>query len=628
MPRVHLGNSRRAGSSTREALSRRSSSSSGSKDNSNGGPPASLADGWHSDDQFGFEDDVGEGDRSESNNNNGFGGSSPMAAAASPKTQRLSSLPPKQNRQQRRRKKALYDSSDYASSTESSSPSMASSSDAKPTPNRRNATTAKKRQKPATKSKRTAAVRMKPTVTSPTITLKSLSEKTHVNTSKKKKQAPAGKKHPIGKPIQRFSSGATNKNGENAEKRQHLQQKTGKRTKAPSSARNKQHALSTKNAKKNTGRAVASSSPLSSGEASYDYTTRKKKRAGISNEGNTKFVDCLVDTDDEKGADEGDDYGENEILIVNARKETAKHHKKKEEKLCARFRGVRDERRQPTQVLPLRGLVIDNRAINTVAGESLARHSFLKYISTFLEGGLASGVLISHTAAAADDSGNTATVVASLVHRAIFLQEEEVAVRGKKSGDRDSVSGGMDKGRVAESAQVAVLPRVSYLFESKEPSPVTATLKEKRAVWLAELLTPIRPNASLSISNSSNCNPGRVPCGFTASDSWTYFADLGKSVLKCLEKKFEYGSHKEEIICWVQLKQSTTSYPALLIISIRMKLFAFAQLLCSLRMQASSRTFNQRLIFTSSKNSGNAFIRNIFAHPLVYHLKQRIWSHQ
>ena len=212
--------------------------------------------------------------------------------------------------------------------------------------------------------------------------------------------------------------------------------------------------------------------------------------------------------------------------------------------------------RQQIQVLPLRGLAIDNRTLpNNVTSETMAIQSFLGLVPRLIKDGLDKGVLSSFSQY--EDGGGGGTIVAALVHGAKCLETAEDNANSK-SKKKDGLSRG--KGRSGALVETAVVPRASYLFEPNEQSNVHVdTMEDQQALWLTNLVSPINKgfagpdndailegkmdggfegNSSFDhgaeytmdgrandLGGSSKYNGHN---GFKAADSWSYFGDLGK----------------------------------------------------------------------------------------------------
>jgi len=533
------------------------------------GLPSDEFDQFDYDNEFDYGGDFNNSQSIKKGSGGGVGSSSPpsLPAPALSKTQK-SPLPSKN---QKRRSKTLYDSSDSSSSDSSSS---SSDDDELVLSSKKKAPTKKKPMGKKQMNSNIGASRIggltkkvKPTVTSPNITLSSLSKNSKNSSqnstpTKKKKKPPVMGRKPMGKPINnKLSSKAMNDDDENTENQQQAATTSkGKRKKAPA-GENKQTVSFSKNTKK--GAAASSSSD----EASKGSNKKKKgneKNANKSSNNNnssssrsrssksSKYVsDCLQDTDDDESSED------DEVTIME--KKTAKKQKSIQKAIVqvgtnsrgnSRDDNSSHEKQHRIQVLPLRGLAIDNRAIPTVSGDSMARHSFLGYIPRLLEGGLEKGVLFSTSAASSSASSSTAgsTVVASLAHGTKCSQRE--GAKGRVAG----------KGRAGALVQTAVVPRVSYLFESRAQettslSTLSTTLspqdgslsREERATWLSDLLAPINSGfggrngtngnngldtamASSMSDATSNENSYSGPNGFAAGDSWSYFGDLVEAI--------------------------------------------------------------------------------------------------
>ena len=178
--------------------------------------------------------------------------------------------------------------------------------------------------------------------------------------------------------------------------------------------------------------------------------------------------------------------------------------------------------RTAIQVLPLRILAIDNRALPTPAGDSMARSSFLGYIPHLVRGGLERGVLSSFSTSSDAGVGGS-TIVASLVYGA-----EEASRRGEEATVRAGGGGA--------SARTSAVPRVSCLFERDDGE---AASEGDQSSWLSDRLRPVnvelggRDGAAIDGAGIIGRNADRLlgpPRGFAAEDGWGCFGDLVDAV--------------------------------------------------------------------------------------------------
>lgn len=158
------------------------------------------------------------------------------------------------------------------------------------------------------------------------------------------------------------------------------------------------------------------------------------------------------------------------------------------------------------QILPFRGIAIDNRAIPTFEGDSMARHSFLAHFPEFLEGGLEKGVLVS--------AGAGADGVGSVIASSVLVEGGTMGIRASYlyDGCNGSSCHG-DEGSVA----------------------LDGASERERALWLSDFLTPVNhgfgSNGGGLIGSDMelyNEHGQQLPDGFAADDSWVYFGDLGE----------------------------------------------------------------------------------------------------
>jgi len=595
MPRLHLGSDRRTGLSSRAASQRRCSSSSSShsplppddKSKVGGTSAAAVATTETADcglshddlspefDQFDYDDDSfdyggdnKQGVTTKGPNDAGIDSEDGVGAARSSSPQlfattQKSSLP--SNKKKQRRRMMFYDSSDSSSSS--------SCDDGESFMSKNRPVTTKK--KTPTKKNTNNSIggigrggpetKLKPTVASLKITLSSLSSKT--NSTKKK--SVGNKKMPMGKPIKRPSKAKNVRNSEeNIENQQRPNRAAyttnttitttsasdkSKKKKAPAVGK-KQSVSFSKNTKNNANdkgndkgigvKNKRKSKPTNNGSGPTNNSKRSRQVVG-----------CLLDTDEE---DFGENSEEGDEVIVVEKKTATNNHKTQTRNSTTQKKAGRvvdtinnssnddivplqgHRQYDPIQVLPLRGLAVDNRAIPTVTGDSMARHSFLGYIPQLLEGGLEKGVLSSFSA--------SATVVSSLVHGTKCSQQQDDSKGARTVG----------KGRAGSLVQRAVVPRASYLFGSREQDsapPIACRLTNyERSLWLSDFLAPINNGfegheciddsgadtgfdygldstmANNTSNNTSNEMNRRRPSGFAAGDSWSYFGDLIEAI--------------------------------------------------------------------------------------------------
>ena len=89
--------------------------------------------------------------------------------------------------------------------------------------------------------------------------------------------------------------------------------------------------------------------------------------------------------------------------------------------------------------------------------------------------------------------------------------------------------------------QSSVVPRASCLFEysneeKNDTNNKSVTLsKDEQSLWLSDFVSPINSGFETAGDNHHMNSSGSIKSteGFTASDGWNCFGDLGKCVLSC-----------------------------------------------------------------------------------------------
>ena len=354
----------------------------------------------------------------------------------------------------------------------------------------------------------TAAYRRKPTHSSPTITVSDLAKKKKKSTSgsnnSQRRQSSSSKNKPVGKPVNNTKGKTTKKsNNKNASN-------SNNKRKKGDDGKGKQQ----QGGKKKQQVSFSVDSDNSDDEDVYTSSTKKKSKRGDNKKSNnTKYDDsCLFDTDEDESNESSS--GVDDVMIVEEKKAPKKNTKK------SITTKNNSNTNKDVQVLPQRVLAVDNRVMPTPTADSMARVSFLNCIPQLVEGGVLKGVLDSNS-----------TIMASLVN-------------GTTSSQLETNKGLRRSKGVGTLVETSVVPRASYLFESYSneekndttTNRTTATLnKDEQSLWLSDFVSPINSGFETAGDNQHMNSSGSIKSteGFTASDGWNCFGDLGKSVLSC-----------------------------------------------------------------------------------------------
>jgi len=354
----------------------------------------------------------------------------------------------------------------------------------------------------------TAAYRRKPTHSSPTITVSDLAKKKKKSTTNsnnnnnQRRRSSSSNNKPVGKPVNKNNTKAKTTKKNNNE---NVVNSSNKRKKGDGGKGKQQHG-----GKKKKQQVSFSVDSDDDDEDVYTSNTKKKSKRGNDKKSNntTKYDDsCLFDTDDESSS-KNDDA---DVMIVEEKKVSRKKNTKKGS--TTKKINNSSNTNKDVQVLPQRVLAIDNRVMPTPTADSMARVSFLNCIPQLVEGGVQKGVLESNS-----------TIMASLVN-------------GTTSSTLETSKGLRRSKGVGTLVQTSVVPRASYLFESysneekdDSSSNRTALRKDEQSLWLSDFVSPINSGFETAGDNHRMNGSGSIKSteGFTASDGWNCFGDLGK----------------------------------------------------------------------------------------------------
>ena len=248
--------------------------------------------------------------------------------------------------------------------------------------------------------------------------------------------------------------------------------------------------------------------------------------------------DGLEDTDDEEP-----EKNEKQAISTNSSsKANANRHDDSNTRSNYTFH------KQQIQVLPLRAIAIDNRALPTFVGDAMARSSFLSHIPEFVEGALEKGVL---SASSSSSSISGTTIVAAFKHSNGAKDHASCDESVKASHSTNNT-------RTDSPGRNSVVAHTAYLCESRYSTathPSVPLTKQERALWVSEFLRPVNHG----FVNDSGMNPiigcgsndgggetssmdsgaikyevttepkPRIPDGFHARDSWDYLGSLGEN---------------------------------------------------------------------------------------------------
>jgi len=349
----------------------------------------------------------------------------------------------------------------------------------------------------------TAAYRRKSTHSSPTITVSDLAKKKKKSTTnsnnnnQRRRSSSSNNNKPVGKPVNNTKAKTIKKsNNENVVNSNNKRKKgDGGKGKQQQGGKKKQQV------------SFSVDSDNSDEDVYTSNTKKKSKRVNNMKSNNIKYDDsCLFDTDEESSSENYDD-----VMIVEEKKKGSTTKKNTKNKSITTQNNSNTNNN--TQVLPQQVLAVDNRVMPTPTADSMARVSFLNCIPQLVEGGVQKGVLNSNS-----------TIMASLVHGSTSSQLETSKGLRKSKG-------------VGTLVQSSVVPRASYLFESysneeknDSSSNRTALSKDEQSLWLTDFVSPINSGLAGAGDNHRMNGSGSIKSteGFTASDGWNCFGDLGK----------------------------------------------------------------------------------------------------
>jgi len=368
------------------------------------------------------------------------------------------------------------------------------------------------KKKKSTTCNNTAAYRRKPTHSSPTITVSDLAKKKKKSTSgsnnnnnNQRRRSSSSNNKPVGKPVNNNTKAKTTKknNIENV-----VNSSNKKRKKGDGGKGKQQHG----GKKKKQQVSFSVDSDDDEDVFTTSNTKKKSKRGNNKKSNNTKYDDsCLFDTDDESSSKNSEN--DDEVMIVEEKKASNRKNTKKKGDTTQKNDNTPNTNTN-IQVLPQRVLAVDNRVMPTPTADSMARVSFLNCIPQLVEDGVQKGVLDSNS-----------TIMASLVN-------------GTTSSQLETSKGLRRSKGVGTLVQSSVVPRASYLFEShgneekddSSSSNRTALSKDEQSLWLSDFVSPINSGFETAGDNQRMNSSGSIKSteGFTASDGWNCFGDLGK----------------------------------------------------------------------------------------------------
>jgi len=361
----------------------------------------------------------------------------------------------------------------------------------------------------------TAAYRRKPTHSSPTITVSDLAKKKKKSTTNsnnnnnQRRRSSSSNNKPVGKPVNNNTKGKTTKKNNN----ENVVNSSNKRKKGDGGKGKQQQGGKKK--KQQVSFSVDSDNSDDEDVYTTSNTKQKSKRGNNKKSNNTKYDDsCLLDTDDDE-SNENSENDDEEVMIVEEKKASRKKEEKKKGSTTTTQKNDNTPNTNTNiQVLPQRVLAVDNRVMPTPTADSMARVSFLNCIPQLVEDGVQRGVLDSNS-----------TIMASLVN-------------GTTSSQLETSKGLRRSKGVGTLVQTSVVPRASYLFESHgneekddSSSNRTALNKDEQSLWLSDFVSPINSGlagAGRDYQHMNSSGSIKSTEGFTASDGWNCFGDLGK----------------------------------------------------------------------------------------------------